>query len=137
MDNKIRTAQQSDKPAVYETMLAQISNDSKQLLSQQKEIGRLTTENLKKSIQYQGALSEARHLRDENATLRTGLHRLKEIAFMHCEMFENIFESDEASFTYEKMKEYLDVAMLLEVQYGRKTNYIRRVQERIFNDLPY
>jgi hypothetical protein len=136
MDNNLRTAQKSDKPAVYETMLAQISNDSKQILSQQKEIHRLTTENLKKSVAYEGAISEARHLRDENAKLRTGVHRLKEIAFMHCEMFETMFESDENTFDYEKMKEYLDVATLMDAQYGRRTDYVRRVRERI-SELPY
>ena len=115
----------------YEQMQNQLESDSRLILSQQKEIHRLTTENLKKSVAYEGALSEARHLRGENSTLRTALYRLQHIAFEYCDMIEVMFGSDENSFTYERLREYLDIAELLQVQYGRNTDFIRRVRERI------
>jgi hypothetical protein len=57
--------------------------------------------------------------------------RLKEIAFMHCEMFEQIYGTDGITFNYDKMSEYLDVAVLLETLYGRKTPYIKEIRDRM------
>jgi hypothetical protein len=128
MGNNIVIATSSD---LYDQMNSQIQEDQKLILSQIKEISRLTSENLKNSILYEGAKRESTNLKDEIRSLRAGVDRLKEIAFMHCEMFEQIYGTDGITFNYDKMSEYLDVAVLLETLYGRKTPYIKEIRDRM------
>ena len=127
MDNII-IAQSSD---LYDQMSRTLEDNNRQIESMGKELTRITNMNLKHSILYEGAKRQAENLKEENRRLTTCVDRLKEIAFMHCEMFEQIYGSDELSFNYDKMREYLDVAELMERQYGRKTPYINRVRDRI------
>ena len=132
MDNII-IATSSD---LYDQMQQQMQQDSAIILAQNKRIGQLEVQCLKGSIQLTGANRHISELKAEVAQQDVVILRLKEIAFQHCEMFEQIFESSEDSFTYEKMREYLDVAEYMQSKFGRTSRYIRRVKERI-KKLPF
>jgi hypothetical protein len=69
MGNNIVIATSSD---LYDQMNSQIQEDQKLILSQIKEISRLTSENLKNSILYEGAKRESTNLRDQKLTRGRG-----------------------------------------------------------------
>jgi hypothetical protein len=121
---------------VYDSMCKQIEDNNIKLAQLVKNIDVMVKKNLEMSIQYEGCKRSNRDLRQENFKLQNVISTLAGYSKEHLEMFEQIFESDEASFKREDMIKYVTVAEYMEERYGRKTRYLRRVKDRL-KDLPY
>jgi len=123
---------------VYDQMCLQIAENNQALRALNKEIDRMNSENLKRSVQMEGLKRKLVDLESENATLNAVIGHLKGIAKDHMEMFEQIFDSDERSFQYTDMRKYLDLADFMHGKGWRmrKENIVRRVNERM-NELPF
>jgi lipopolysaccharide export LptBFGC system permease protein LptF len=127
MDNVI-IAQSSN---LYDQMLNTIEENSAKLKALNKQIDVSNKLILEKSVLYEGAKKENRELKASLYKADNVIGILAQFANEHLEMFESIFESDENSFQYDDMEKYLHVARYMRDRYGRNSNYIRRVEERI------
>jgi hypothetical protein len=123
---------------VYDQMLKQIEEQTAELRKLNKEFDRINTVNLKVSLLYEGCKKENRELKAENFKLTNIIGVMAENALIYLDMFESIFNTDEDSFKYEDLQNYLMVAEYMERRFQRtcNVNTIRRVKERM-DKLPW